>query len=124
MNPKILLFAALLIVASLPERTAAAPLEAYPGSTFVRTEWADGDSFLVRLPDGREATFRLYYVDCPETDINRESTLERLQEQAAFFGIPNPVNAREAAEEAAIFTREILSEPFVVHTSFAQALSG
>jgi DNA uptake protein ComE-like DNA-binding protein len=50
--------------------------------------------------------------------------LERLQEQAAFFGIPNPVNAREAAEEAAAFTREILSEPFTVHTSFAQAPSG
>lgn len=124
MNQKILLLTTLAIALSLPGNTGAAPLEAYPGSTLVPAEWADGDSFLVRLPDGREETFRLYYVDCPETDINRESTLERLQEQSAFFGIPNPVNAREAAEEAAVFTREILSERFVVHTSFAQAPSG
>ena len=26
-------------------------------------EWTDGDSFRVRLPDGRLQTFRLYFVD-------------------------------------------------------------
>lgn len=124
MNIKYQFLFAILGMGLIHAESSAESLGAYPNSTFIQTEWADGDSFLIRLPDGREETFRLYFVDCPEKEINRDSTLERLQEQAAFFGIPNPVNVREAGEEAAKFTSELLSSPFTVHTVFAKAPSG
>lgn len=46
-------------------------------------EWTDGDSFRVRLPDGRLETFRLYHVDTTES----RSRGKRSDEQAAYFGI-------------------------------------
>ena len=46
-------------------------------------DWTDGDSFRVRLPDGRLETFRLYLVDTTES----RSCGKRSDEQAAYFGL-------------------------------------
>jgi len=102
----------------------AQSLESFPESTYREVPWADGDSFLVQLSDGREFVFRLYYVDCPESDGSQRTSFERIQEQSAFFGIPNPLTTKRAGIEAGEKTREWLAEPFTVHTSFAKAPSG
>ena len=77
----------------------------------------DGDSFHVSAGE-KEYIFRLYLVDAPETD---EMTPGRLVEQAKYFeiGVPQAIETGRAATE---FTREKLSEPFIVFTRLADAL--
>src|SRR5213595_3213586 len=77
----------------------------------------DGDSFHVSTGE-KEYLFRLYLVDAPETD---EMTPGRLVEQANYFGIGVP-QAIEVGRAATEFTREKLSEPFIVFTRLADAL--
>ena len=45
----------------------AKPFERFDGCVLTPDEWTDGDSFRVRLPDGRLETFRLYFVDTTES---------------------------------------------------------
>ena len=53
-----------------------AALQSFSQSRLVASEWADGDSFKVRLASGDEIILRLYYVDCPET-VATSSTRSR-----------------------------------------------
>ena len=56
------------------------PLTEIKGCTLVPTEWADGDSFLVKTPEGKEFTVRLYGADCLEwhvTDSRKRNTANR-----------------------------------------------
>lgn len=89
----------------------ARPFERFENCVLEPDEWTDGDSFRVRLPDGRLETFRLYFVDTTESRLH--ST--RSDEQAAYFGI-----SREAAvalgEQAKAFTRRALDKPFTIET--------
>lgn len=82
----------------------------------VANEYGDGDSFHVRQND-KDFIFRLYYVDCPETD-NRFP--ERVEEQARYFGI-TPAQARTLGERATEFTRSALRNPFTVWTKWQDA---
>jgi len=77
----------------------------------------DGDSFHVSTGE-KEYIFRLYLVDAPETD---EMTPGRLVEQAKYFGISVP-QAIEVGRAATEFTREKLSEPFIVFTHMSDAM--
>jgi len=77
----------------------------------------DGDSFHVSAGE-KEYIFRLYLVDAPETD---EMTPGRLVEQANYFGISVP-QAIEVGRAATEFTREKLSEPFIVFTHMSDAM--
>ena len=77
----------------------------------------DGDSFHVSAGE-KEYIFRLYLVDAPETD---EMTPGRLVEQANYFGISVP-QAIEVGRAATEFTREKLSEQFIVFKRLADAL--
>ena len=77
----------------------------------------DGDSFHVSTGE-KEYIFRLYLVDAPETD---EMTPGRLVEQANYFGISVP-QAIEVGRAAKEFTREKLSEPFIVFTHMSDAM--
>ena len=61
----------------------ARPFERFDGCVLEPDEWTDGDSFRVRLPDGRLETFRLYFVDTTES----RSRGKRSDEQAAYFGL-------------------------------------
>jgi endonuclease YncB( thermonuclease family) len=77
----------------------------------------DGDSFHVTA-NGKQYLFRLYFVDAPETDTSLE---DRIDEQAKYFGITTgqTVKVGKIAEQ---FTRQKLTQPFVVRTCFQDAL--
>jgi competence ComEA-like helix-hairpin-helix protein len=77
----------------------------------------DGDSFHASA-GAREYIFRLYMVDAPETD---EMTPRRLVEQAKYFAITVP-QAIEVGRIAKDFTREKLSEPFIIFTHMSDAM--
>lgn len=100
---------------------AQEPLQTFEGCTLIPTEWADGDSFLVALPDGREEVFRLYYVDCIETSVETDSDKRRFLEQRRYFGIEDYGHLLDHGLEATDRTREVLEKPFTVFTSFANA---
>jgi hypothetical protein len=51
------------VEASAQKPPSAKPFERLDGCVLAPDEWTDGDSFRVRLPDGRLETFRLYFVD-------------------------------------------------------------
>ena len=89
--------------------------------TLVATEWADGDSFLVRLPDGQEKVFRLYYVDCIEQSVSDTSDKRRLREQSRYFGVSEYQIAVAHGKKATKFTGEVLNKPFVLFTAYAGA---
>ena len=108
---------------------AAEPLTALPGCTLVPTEWADGDSFLVRTPEGAEHTVRLYGADCLEWHVSDESDARRLRSQRRYFGISefggNPQKsiaaAKDFGKQAAERLAKLLGQPFTIHSAFSDA---
>lgn len=102
-------------------------LQTFSDCTLVEAEWADGDSFPVRLPDGRQITLRLYGADCIEWHVNDETLARRLRAQRRYFGIADTdaassmKTARDFGKQAALRTRELLSKPFTIHTAFSGA---
>jgi endonuclease YncB( thermonuclease family) len=102
-----------------PTRTGA--YESYPSCTLVDARGNDGDSFLVKLPDGKKAEFRLYFVDAPESAFKSyaggDTNHRRIQDQAADLGGIRPEQAVEIGKKAKAFTTEALaSRPFHLHT--------
>jgi endonuclease YncB( thermonuclease family) len=82
----------------------------------------DGDSFHVRLPDGRVEQFRLYYVDAPESAFRRyasgEDNHRRIAEQAEDFGISDE-QAVEIGKRAKMRVHETLARgSFTLHTAW------
>ncbi|MFM7181416.1 MAG: helix-hairpin-helix domain-containing protein [Verrucomicrobiales bacterium] len=115
---RVLLALALSILGS--PAPAAEPLQSFPNCVRVDTEWADGDSFLVRLPDRREFTFRLYGVDCFEIHLQGDdSNARRLRDQRRYFGIADIEVAKDHGKKALAMVKEKLSRPFTVHSAFA-----
>ncbi|MFM7138394.1 MAG: helix-hairpin-helix domain-containing protein [Planctomycetota bacterium] len=124
---------ALLLLTLVPAGTvavaAAEDLRAIEGCTLVAADWADGDSFRVKLPDGEELTIRLYGADCIEHHVSDETDARRLRSQRRYFGLtrvkPDPAAAidfaKELGRQATVETRDFLSRPFTIHTSFADA---
>lgn len=99
----------------------AQELEKIGPCTFIATDWADGDSFLVKLPDGKETVFRLYFVDCIEQSVSDTSDKRRLREQSRYFGVTDYLTAVEHGKKAAAFTADALKRPFTIHTAHADA---
>ncbi len=97
----------------LPAR--AESWKTYEGCRLVEHAYFDGDSFHVDAPAGsRRHTyiFRLYGVDCPETDRRYPA---RIAEQAKAFRLP----ASEIlvwGQRAREFVERFLSRPFTVYT--------
>jgi DNA uptake protein ComE-like DNA-binding protein len=116
----------LLLLATLTLH-ADESLQTFPSCTLVEADWADGDSFPVKLPDGRQVTARLYGADCIEWHVNDETLARRLRAQRRYFGIADTdaassmKTARDFGKQAALHTRELLAKPFTVHTAFAGA---
>jgi endonuclease YncB( thermonuclease family) len=105
---------ALLLVtveASAQKPPPAKPFERFDGCVLSPDEWTDGDSFRVRLPDGRLETFRLYFVDTTES----RSRGKRSDQQAAYFGLTR-AEAIKLGEEAKAFTAAALQRPFTIQT--------
>ncbi len=123
MNPPAIT-AIVAVALALAGGAAAAPpaaLEARPGAVLVAADWADGDSFPVKFPDGRTEALRLYGVDCFETNASDDSLARRLREQRAHFGFRGIAEAVRLGLEAKAFTATLLADPFVVHTRWERA---
>ena len=80
----------------------------------------DGDSFHVRASNGEELLFRLYHVDCPESESD-SVVADRITKQAEHFGITETQSLRGGVT-AKDFTKKALSQPFVVVTRFQKAM--
>ncbi len=105
--------------AALP--VSAADLETIKGVTLVEADLNDGDSFKVKA-GGRELHLRLYYVDCPETVYGSAVDQARIREQQDHFGLKDPRAVVRFGEQAAEYTKQALSRPFTIYTSYAKAL--
>jgi len=92
-----------------------------PGARLIETDFADGDSFMVKM-NGQKEVVRLYYVDAPETITGSETDNRRLREQARHFGIERPGDLLAIGRLATMHVKQRLQEPFTVHTVGASAL--
>ncbi|MGJ8655721.1 MAG: helix-hairpin-helix domain-containing protein [Akkermansiaceae bacterium] len=102
-----------------------AKIPAFVGALAPRAPWADGDSFPVHITvDGKveEISARLYFVDCPETTSQNDNDATRLRSQARYFGVEEAVDVLAIGRAATERTRELLAEPFTVHTKFSNAM--
>lgn len=102
-----------------PARTGE--YEVHRGCTLVEHRNNDGDSFHVRLPDGRSAEFRLYFVDTPESAFKTyrggENNHARIRQQATDLGGITPEQAVEVGKTAKNLTLGLLNQaPFTLHT--------
>ena len=88
----------------------------YENCKLIPNPFNDGDSFHVKAGK-RHYIFRLYFVDCPETDMQIP---ERVTDQAAYWDIDED-RAMELGKEAKEFTREFLKKGFTVHTRMEDA---
>lgn len=96
--------------------------EKHTGCRLVKHRNNDGDSFQVRLPDGRQKEFRLYFVDTPESQRkhyrNGENNLKRISYQARYFGV-SPDRAVEIGYTAKKrVLAKLHSAPFTVFTKW------
>lgn len=104
-----------------PTRTG--PFETYTGCTLAADRGNDGDSFRVKLPDGKAEVIRLYFVDTPERDFKSygggRNNHERIAKQAEDLGGITPQQAVVIGKKAKGFTLSILAEaPFKLHTEW------
>lgn len=108
---------------------AADPLETLEDCQLIPTEWADGDSFLIKTADGSRHTLRLYGADCIEWHVNDDSDARRLRAQRRYFGISKVGGSPQASieiakgfgESAGAKVASVLSKPFTVYTGYADA---
>ena len=116
------------LVAAITLLTTAVPAKDKAADKWVRHEDAefteerqsDGDSFgmLVKTSKGNETirTYRLYGVDCPETDASDSRVASRIKEQAACFGC-KPDEIPKLGKQASAFTEKLLKHGRpVIHT--------
>lgn len=83
----------------------------------------DGDSFRVKLPDGRTEIFRLYFVDAPETAFKTyrggRNNHDRIAEQAVAMGDITSPQVVEIGKDAKDFVLTHLGKsPFTIHTEW------
>lgn len=115
------LVAALFAWASTEDASAAKKWREYTDCALIPNEANDGDSFHVKAGNIKSKTylFRLYFVDTPESE---KSLPARLQEQADYFGISNPLDVVKAGKEAVKFTQTFLQNGFTVYSRLSDAL--
>ena len=125
-NPAIVRFAAaaaLLAALVLPESASAAKKwREYTDCHVIPNASNDGDSFHVKAGNIKSKTylFRLYFTDTPESET---SLPERLQEQAGYFGIADPLDVVKIGKAAVKFTENFLADgKFTVYSRLSDAL--
>jgi competence protein ComEA len=111
-----LLITAFVFAASITNSFAHSPWITLQGGHYLTKRPNDGDSFHVSV-EGHEYIFRLYFVDAPE--ISAEFR-DRVEEQAKYFGVTVD-EVLEVGDLAKQFTREKLTEPFLVRTCWEDA---
>ncbi|MFK7850152.1 MAG: thermonuclease family protein [Akkermansiaceae bacterium] len=107
---------------SQSEITKTGVYETFQNCSLVSDRGNDGDSFKVKLPDGRIEIIRLYFVDSPESAFksyrNGETNHARIGHQARAFNI-TPEQAVEIGKKAKNYTLSLLSKsPFTIHTEW------
>jgi endonuclease YncB( thermonuclease family) len=107
----------LFAVASLPFFQVCGDWEKLDNCRLAPDQYMDGDSFHV-LHQGKNHIFRLYFVDCAETDA---SFPQRIADQREDFGLANEKAVLDAGEKATEFTKKMLSGPFTVLTKWENA---
>lgn len=100
-----------LLAATLPAPCPAADWIEYQ-CTFIASRYHDGDSFYAKAHTGHAYIWRLYGVDCPETD-DREP--ERIHEQEAHFKVGRATLMRYG-KMASEFTEKHLRGTFTART--------
>lgn len=125
-SPMSMLFAlgGWLAVVGATAEAGESPWTMIGGCSLVAWEGNDGDSFLVECPGqkpGKEVSrvFRLYYVDTPESE---DSLPERLEEQRAYWDLPDIRTVVKMGEAAKRFSRQFLAGGFCVHTLWEDAM--
>ena len=109
----------LALFAPLSAWSEAQPFQKIEQCKMKADRWNDGDSFHVITGDAkREIVARLYFVDTPEAET---AYRDRINEQAAYFGI-TAQQAATIAHEATAFTAKRLTAPFTVWTRWRSAL--
>lgn len=98
----------------------SADLQKFDGVTLEKQARNDGDSFRVNLGE-RELTVRLYFVDCPETAAASETDARRVRSQTRYFGLVSHRETVHYGKRATEFTREVLTAPFTIYTTFTPA---
>jgi competence protein ComEA len=96
-------------------------LQKFENCRLAEADWADGDSFPLKLPDGKEIVLRLYYVDCNEVVAATETDQRRVRDQSSYFGIDDHQVTLEFGRRAADEVKKLLAKPFTVQTAFATA---
>jgi len=110
-----------LLLLSLVCIASAQELQKFEKCRLVEAGWSDGDSFPVKLPDGKEIVLRLYYVDCNEVAAATETDQRRVRDQSSYFGIDDHQATLEFGRRAADEVKKLLAKPFIVQTAFATA---
>ena len=105
---------------SIAGTLSAAELVTIKNATLMDIASNDGDSFRVKI-SGREINLRLYYVDSPETTYNSKAEVKRIQDQQQHFGLEDPNAVLRFGGQAAEYTKQALSQPFTIYTSYAWA---
>lgn len=96
--------------------------EEIAGARWVDHRNNDGDSFRLRLADGRVEEFRLYFVDAPESAFKSyrggDTNHDRIADQARVFGI-SPEAAVGLGREAKKLVRELFDDrELKIHTAW------
>ncbi|MGJ8644016.1 MAG: thermonuclease family protein [Luteolibacter sp.] len=97
--------------------------DVYQGCTLVSDRGNDGDSFRVKLPEGRTEIIRLYFVDTPESAFKSygggRNNHDRIADQAYDMGGITSEQAVEIGKKAKSFVLEHLSKsPFSIYTEW------
>ena len=111
------------------DQVVAEDLQTLSNCKLIKTEWSDGDSFLVELEDGQQITVRLYGVDCVEYHVTDTTDARRLRTQRRYFGIAayggsvqsSIAVAKQFGADAKTYIERELEQPFSVSTTFADA---
>jgi endonuclease YncB( thermonuclease family) len=80
------------------------------GAEFLEERQADGDSFgmtVIPAKNRVKRTYRLYGVDCPETDARGGLLVDRIADQAKHFGV-KPEEIPAMGKKAADYTVDLL----------------
>src|SRR5437764_5692412 len=111
-----LLLTAFVFAASITNAFAHSPWITLQRRQYLIIRPNDGDSFHGSV-EGHEYIFRLYFVHAPETSAEFR---DRVEEQAKYFGVTVD-QVLEVGDLAKQFTREKLTEPFLVRTCWEDA---
>ena len=110
------------LAALLPAAASARDWETLSNCKYMPNPANDGDSFHVLCPELRgdkHKVFRLCYVDTPETD---RELAERMEEQRAYWNLPDTKTVLKCGKAAEEFTKKFLAgKKLTVHTQWEDA---